>query len=441
VVDRDTFSRLVREALDRLGDRPFLEGHPLGGHLYPDRQNVTAEVLQQALFEAIAELRPPPGTPTTAIGWRHWRYLTLRYIDGNSTKQIARELLLSERHARREHLTATQAVADVLWSRYRAQHPETLASIATLPLVAEVSEADAGDQWEDLETEVARLAIQTSPEPANVGDVLRDVLDTTGSLARARHAQIRVILPETELPVAVSGVILRQILLCLITLALQDSASELVIEGEVSAEWLMLQLSNRIRGRPGVDSGSGDDPQRLLYVTRQLIEGQGGTLKGDRTEEGTLTLTAHLPLAQLTTVLVVDDNPDVVRLFQRYLAGRPYRLIQARTPPAVFELTRECHPDVITLDVLMPALDGWQILQRLRSNPESKDIPVIVCSIIPEKSLALSLGAAGFLAKPVTASSLLAALETCPKLAHRLEHRGYRGDSASSLPPTVRLID
>src|SRR5258708_34806424 len=61
----------------------------------------------------------------------------------------------------------------------------------------------------------------------------------------------------------------------------------------------------------------------------------------------------------------------------------------------------------------MPPQDGWQILQQLRSDPSIERVPVIICSILPERPLAMALAAADFLAKPVTPQSLLAALERC----------------------------
>ena len=63
--------------------------------------------------------------------------------------------------------------------------------------------------------------------------------------------------------------------------------------------------------------------------------------------------------------------------------------------------------------VLMPTQDGWDVLRELASHPETREIPVILCSVLPERSLALSLGVAAFLNKPVTQAALLDALEQC----------------------------
>ena len=90
-----------------------------------------------------------------------------------------------------------------------------------------------------------------------------------------------------------------------------------------------------------------------------------------------------------------------------------YRVVQASTGAAALQLAREVHPDAITLDVLMPSQDGWGLLRTLNGDPDTEQIPVILCSVLPERSLALSLEVAAFLDKPVTREALLAALRHC----------------------------
>lgn len=445
MVDRYTFSRMVREALDHLGDRPFLERHPLGSFLYPDRHPVPTEALQQALFDAINELRPPPNTPTTSASWRHWRYLVLRYVEGLSTKQIARELSISERHARREHLAALQSIADLLWSRFMSprgiKKPSPVSAISVSQEVEESGILPTNSE-DDLEQELARLASSTPEVLSNLNDVLQDALRTAEPLIRTQCATFHVEVPSILSPVTISPPILRQVFLCLITYALHDPVSELTIKGESSSEWVVLQLTVRYF-RKGFSAKTASESSQLLWATSRIIERNGGRLllRSEDHDQDTQILMTYLPIVRLTTVLVVDDNPDMGRLFQRFVAGYPYRMVQARTFPTALEFVQEYHPDIITLDVLMPAIDGWQILQQLRSNPISHKIPIIVCSILPEKPLALSLGAAGFLAKPVTAPSLLEALEQCRHLVPRLAHPGCVEGTASSLPPTAPLID
>jgi CheY-like chemotaxis protein len=109
---------------------------------------------------------------------------------------------------------------------------------------------------------------------------------------------------------------------------------------------------------------------------------------------------------------VVDDNEDVLELFRSYLSPHRYRVVTVRSARQALDLAREVQPYAITLDLMMPGQDGWDVLQTLLSQPDTRHIPVIVCTVLRQKELALSLGAAAFLAKPTTEAALLAALES-----------------------------
>ena len=86
------------------------------------------------------------------------------------------------------------------------------------------------------------------------------------------------------------------------------------------------------------------------------------------------------------------------------------QVIGVHEPDQVLSLARQLQPQAITLDVMMPTIDGWEVLQMLQTDPETQHIPVIVCSVWDEPELASSLGAAGFLKKPITQKDLLSAL-------------------------------
>lgn len=120
------------------------------------------------------------------------------------------------------------------------------------------------------------------------------------------------------------------------------------------------------------------------------------------------------------TILAVDDDEGVITLFQRYLEKQGYKVAGMTTGEGVVETAKRLKPYAITLDVIMPGKDGWQIIQELKSDPETRDIPVIVCSIMSDADKGLSMGVADYLVKPVTEQDLLDALI-------RLEHPGASG--------------
>ena len=110
-------------------------------------------------------------------------------------------------------------------------------------------------------------------------------------------------------------------------------------------------------------------------------------------------------------MLVVDDNEDMARLYRGATVGTRYHIAhiaQGRDLAAALEAVA---PDVIVLDVMLPDIDGWRLLMRLHEDPVSRAIPVIVCSVVREEDLALSLGAVRYLPKPVRPREFIQALD------------------------------
>ena len=110
------------------------------------------------------------------------------------------------------------------------------------------------------------------------------------------------------------------------------------------------------------------------------------------------------------TVLIIDDNEGLVNLLERYLTDRACRVITAANGQEGWQLAQTTLPDAIVLDVMMPEIDGWEVLQRLRNDPQTANIPVIVCSVVIEPDLAQALKASLFLPKPVRRVDVLDAL-------------------------------
>jgi signal transduction histidine kinase/DNA-binding response OmpR family regulator len=106
-------------------------------------------------------------------------------------------------------------------------------------------------------------------------------------------------------------------------------------------------------------------------------------------------------------VLVVDDDPVVRELVSRWLVREGLHTATATSGAEGLRLARELHPDVITLDVMMPGMDGWSVLAALKSDPAIADIPVIMLTIVDEKEIGFALGATDYLIKPINATRLL----------------------------------
>lgn len=107
-----------------------------------------------------------------------------------------------------------------------------------------------------------------------------------------------------------------------------------------------------------------------------------------------------------STVLVIDDHPTACEIMQRKLGREGVQVIGATSGEEGLKLASELHPDVITLDILMAGMSGWEVLTRLKSDKELASIPVIMLTIVDEKQKGVSLGAAEYMLKPVSGTEL-----------------------------------
>jgi GAF domain-containing protein/CheY-like chemotaxis protein len=113
----------------------------------------------------------------------------------------------------------------------------------------------------------------------------------------------------------------------------------------------------------------------------------------------------------LGTVLVVDDEAAVRDLMRRFLTKDGFRVVVAPGGEDGLRLARELQPDVITLDVMMPGMDGWAVLSALKADPELVDIPVIMLTIVDDRNLGYALGASDYLTKPIERDRLVTVLQ------------------------------
>lgn len=409
-MDRTSFAESVQDALTNLYDRAYLAKHVLVTDLAEGCQPLAGDLLHRKLLDAIARLRPAPSSPKTSAGWRRYRYLDLRYQEGWSHKAVAHELGLSVRQAHRVRSEALEAVVEILEKRGANSRlvPErsatarasTVPSSARDPLVAQST----------LDDEVARVGREEADSPADLTHEVRAALEIVAPLIAERRVQVQVDLPSENQTLSVGRGLLRQMLLLLLSYALEHADRQIYLvaeqsDGETNLDIVLVKPSDEVD-----PLAFSHDPQ--LTTAQRLVETQGGALAviaGD--EHRCLRLT--LPPRKQFTVLVVDDNPDLGQLFDLYLGSSRYRLVRAKTAQSALRLAEEVHPDIVTLDVMMPFCDGWEVFRQLRANPSTRTMPVVVCSILPEKDLALALGANDFLAKPVTRQSLVTTLNRC----------------------------
>ncbi|MDY0885784.1 response regulator [Dongia soli] len=127
-----------------------------------------------------------------------------------------------------------------------------------------------------------------------------------------------------------------------------------------------------------------------------------------RSESPQVTEPEHAPI-----VLVVDDDPNARELLGRHLQRGGYVVRMAGNGEEAMQLARTLQPDVVTLDVLMPRMDGWAVLSAMKEDAVLAEIPVIMVTIVDNQSIGFSLGAADYLIKPIDRDRLVRAVERC----------------------------
>ncbi len=357
-----------------------------------------AQKLRRVLLQCIQALGPQAGDGSPAKAARVHAALTYRYLDGLSMAEIAAQQAQSQRQAYREHERGVLAVAQLLWEK-------TSRSVASEAAVPAPEEPD--DQMQVAQVEVARLQRAATAEALPLLEVVQATLQVLAPLAARNQAEI-AISPAAAWPIVMADrVLLRQALLSLLTHALGASgqAHSLVA---ISPLPRGLQIERAV-GRSAPLPPTEPAEEVGLSVARGLLQAQGARLQVQRTA-GRWLAQVSLPLAGKVTVLVVDDNQGLISLVERYLAGHQVALVGATEGEQALRLARELQPHLVTLDLMMPGLDGWDVLRKLKASDETRRIPVVVRSVLHEFQLAESMGASGYITKPVRQADLLAVL-------------------------------
>ncbi len=113
---------------------------------------------------------------------------------------------------------------------------------------------------------------------------------------------------------------------------------------------------------------------------------------------------------QKNTILVIDDDITIHNLLKRFLTKKGFEVKTASSGTEGLQLAKELQPQAITLDVMMPGMDGWSVLTSLKANPETTDIPVIMMTMVNDRNLGYALGAAEYIIKPIDRQKLEAVL-------------------------------
>ncbi len=122
--------------------------------------------------------------------------------------------------------------------------------------------------------------------------------------------------------------------------------------------------------------------------------------------------TPNAPAETNNLVVCVDDDPEVLLLLKNHLKAEGYEFVGINDSRSAVAILKQHKPVLITLDIMMPNKDGWQVLQELKADPELKDIPVVIHSVVDNKALAVSLGAESYIVKPVEADRIISVVRS-----------------------------
>jgi PAS domain S-box-containing protein len=288
--------------------------------------------------------------------------------------------------------------------------------------------------------------MQLQLQPVELGVVTDEVRAAVEPLARSKGITLNVE-PCDEIHLVADPAKVRQMLLNLVSNALKftPGGGQIDIRRQQVESWAEIAVSDTGIGIAQqdlgglftefhqVNSGSGKRPQGTglgLALTRRFAELHGGQVSVESTLGKGSTFTLRLPLqvkgapmpAPVTLpagaeidpsrplVLVVDDNPQAAEILTRHLEAGGFRSAIASTGREALTMARDLKPVAITLDILLPEVDGWEVLNRLKAEEATRDIPVVVVSVVDSPALGRALGALDYFVKPVDGEALLSRL-------------------------------
>jgi signal transduction histidine kinase/CheY-like chemotaxis protein len=288
------------------------------------------------------------------------------------------------------------------------------------------------------------------PEPFDVATMLADVRSTIEPVVAKSGNELEVRWADDLGTMESDQIKVRQALFNLLS-----NAAKFTKDGRITFEAERLASPDRLRFRVS-DTGIGMTPDQIsklfraftqadasttrhyggtglgLAITKHFCRMLGGGVEVESEPGRGSSFTITLPAAAgrvdaaladtppdagaLGTVLVIEDERGMQDLLRQELTGRGYRVLTAAGGVEGLRLAREIRPDLITLDIIMPDLDGWSVLRALKDDPDLRGIPVILVTILRDREMGYALGATDLLTKPIDAEALARALDRYCKI-------------------------
>ncbi|NLF01602.1 MAG: response regulator [Anaerolineales bacterium] len=392
----------VRDALAHLQDPDYQPSEALC-ELVGCAPEDGALAVQTAMMRAIERLRPQDDTPKNAFAQRVYDLLHNRFVLKLTLEETAQEMHLGVTSVWRIQRAAAHALTRALWAQREERQPTTPEAPAAEPEPPEAAPSAQAEDWRaQTQRELASLQASSPGAVTEVAETIEGVLKLMDPLASERGVRLGAKFVQRGLVAAVHPTALRQMLIAAIRrLTAQAPAGDVGVYAALVDGNVRITLSGPALGEPqptGAELTDGIVVPEGLSVAAML--------------DGAQTyLWIEAPSIGKVTVLVVDDNPDMVRFYRSSTMGTRYHIVDANLNEDLLATALRVAPDIIVLDVMLPEIDGWELLMRLHEDPSTRPIPVIVSSVVREESLARTLGASGYLAKPVSRRDFIQALD------------------------------
>jgi len=396
-----------------------------------------------------------------------------------AASQAKSDFLASMSHELRTPLNAIIGFSDLMRREELDEHGNVL---VPLEWVEHIRRAGAhlvelvNDVLDLSRIEAGRLDLDRMP--IEVQAVVAESVAGLRPLADRKGQTIEVAIPVGEHVSADRGR-LRQILYNLLSNAIKftPEGGRITIEGSRRNDEFHLSVSDTGVGIAPDDQAAvfeefhqvGDAAQRSegtglgLALTRRIVEAHEGRMELESAPGLGSRFTAILPIsepgarpgrdvdeqpeavgvhgtARHPSVLVVEDDPSAVRLLRAYLEPEGYTVRVATDGQGGLEEARAEAPTAIILDVLLPGIDGWEVLRRLKADPVLRDIPVVIVTVVDEKEIGLALGAVDYIVKPIDRDALLASLGRL-MLTTRVKTRTVRILAVDDEPAALDVLE
>lgn len=404
----DQFHRELHKALTHLYDVDYSPPQALC-LLVGCEPGEGAHGLRSVVTQMIESLKPQCDAPGTARLSLLYRLLHDRFVLGLTQENTARRLHISLATAWRLQRKAIYLLAQAFWKRAHQCADSSSRFLpggdAQVPELGEEfgSQGQISDWREQVKRELALLQANAPVATCELVEVIDHLMELKEAFLGDCGTDLRIGFVQPKLIVAMPSSVVSQLLITMLRrLAIYAKADWITIFAGLEDGTIKITLAASLR----IDrQGSPEEELVRNIVATDNIAVAAELIRND------VFVSVTLPSVGVIDVLVVDDNPDMGDFYRRATEGTHYRIAHIREGRKLAEAMWSIRPVMIVLDVLLPDINGWELLMHLRMDPATRDIPVIVCTVAREEELALSLGAVAYLPKPVRPSEFIQTLD------------------------------